>query len=128
MNHDFIPVKNELSKILEEFKKNPKLMGFYPKSAGWDNIVLNVENLEDVAANHFFDDYPALFNLEKIEGHKVREYFQSAPDNMSSCYVVDLHKEFSEYLSHERPEFIERVNSIRSKYNLSPINEDEIYK
>ena len=69
------------------------------------NKKINFENLSDLAGNHLFDDRFYIFNITKIQGHKIREYFQLNFDNYNS--IQEFRKEFSNLLEEENPEYLE---------------------
>ena len=85
-------VKNILTTIITSIIADKKLYNFYPKTTISENKFIP-SGLCDLACNHLFDDRPELFGITKIQGHKVREYFQ---ENTNS-YNLELYKEFSDY-------------------------------
>jgi hypothetical protein len=103
----FEEVKAILGKILLVVKMDRTgLIGF--KSAGIKNTQITVENLADLAGNHLFDDYPALFGISEHEGHVVRSFFQRR-DVCTKAFVDKIRLEFEEFFDPERAEFLEKL-------------------
>lgn len=83
---ELFEIKKSLIKVLRAFHDNRDLMEF-PKTSGYYNRLITPENLSDVAANHFFDDYPEKFGISEKEGHMIRAYFQERDERR---YVIEL--------------------------------------
>jgi hypothetical protein len=111
-------IEKQMKKILQTLQNNRNLLK-YPKTTGFEDTTINVENLEDVAGNHLFDDNPKAFGLSEIDGHKIRAYFQEGSTNYD--FVADLHEKFKNMLKPERSEYLNRVNKIREKKGLGMI-------
>jgi len=112
-------IEQQMKKVLQTLQNNRSLLK-YPKTSGFEDTTINVENLEDVAGNHLFDDHPKAFGLSEIDGHKIRAYFQEGCVNYN--FVADLHEKFKDILESERHEYLNRVNKIRAKKGLEPIS------
>jgi hypothetical protein len=120
---NFLEIEPLLERLLKTISKNRMLI-IGPKSAGFSDIAITAENLEDMAGNHFFDDYPHKYNITKMEGHRLRAFFQEGSSNYN--FVTDLHKRFHNIMEPERDEYIKRVNNRRIIYGLAPINKKDI--
>lgn len=81
-----------LSKILTAIQKDRTLLTYYPKT-NLRSSQITVRNLEDLAGNHLFDDHPELFRITKMEGKRVRAFFQSHCTKRAQLNSV-LRKEF----------------------------------
>ena len=112
-------IEQQMKKILQTLQNNRSLLK-YPKTTGFEDTTINVENLEDAAGNHLFDDHPKAFGISEIDGHKVRAYFQEGSTNYD--FVADLHEKFKNMLESERSEYLNRVNKIRAKEGLGSIS------
>ena len=111
----FPEIKEPLTKILQKLNSNKELLN---RLAHLRN--LTVENLEAMAGDHIFDDYPELFDITKQEGLEIRAYF-SDPENMLGISVLRLHQEF-QHLERERKEYIDSINNHRRYKSLEHIN------
>lgn len=69
-------IEELLWKVLKVFQKDRTLL-IGPKLSGINNQEITVDNLRDLAGNHLFDDAPEKFGITKIDGHKIRAYFQA---------------------------------------------------
>lgn len=121
----FLEIEPLLERLLKTISKNRTLL-IGPKTAGFSDIAINAENLEDMAGNHFFDDFPYKYNITKMEGHKLRAFFQEGANNYN--FVTDLHKRFPSIMESEREEYIERINMRRRNYGYGPINKKDIIR
>lgn len=82
-------IENILRKVLEAFNKDRTLLiGF--KESGINNQEITANNLCDLAGNHLFDDFPEKFGITNLEGHKIREYFQSVFQMNKSTQTEEL--------------------------------------
>ncbi len=119
----FLEIEPLFERLLDTISKNRILM-IGPKSAGYSDISITAENLEDMAGNHFFDDYPYKYNITQMEGHKLRAFFQEG--SSSYDFVTDLHKRFSNIMEPEREEYVERINMRRRNCGFSSINKKDV--
>ncbi len=110
-------IKKPLKKVLEAMDKDRSLLIKYTKSTPSDDKRITAENLGDLAGNHLFDDNPELFGISKIEGHKIRAYFQMTDYLIrKSHFVFELHKEFPDLMEPEREEYIQRIEKEKNTY------------
>ena len=80
-----------------------------------DNVC--VESLETAASNHLFDDNADQLGIDKIDGHRIRAYFQRSGVRPQTYELVhELHAAFD--LSRESGEFMEYVNKMRERDGL----------
>lgn len=103
-----------LHKIMPQLKKAISALQTKPDLWGGDgsNRKLNVEVLEEIAANHIFDDFHDTLGITERNGLRIREYFMDTPQRAYQ-FVVDLHKAFPS-LANETAEYVGRVNYYRS--------------
>ncbi len=102
-------VKTEFEKILQVIKKDRSLLEYYLGAKGLIKKI-NVENIANIACNHLFDDFPELFGITKLEGHKIREYFHNCnPYDFTS----QLHNAFPDFFEEETPEYLEHVRGFQ---------------
>ena len=98
-----------MKKIFGVFYKNRELLTEYPKTnSGEKNIT--VQNLEDLAGNHLFDDHPELFGISKIEGHKIRAYFQERA--WDGCSVTGMYENFADFLEGENEDYLKKIDFV----------------
>lgn len=110
-------IKKPLKKVLTAIKKDRSLLLKYPKSTLNDNQRITAENLEDLAGNHLFDDHPEWFGISKIEGHKIRAYFQMTDYIIrDSHYVFELHERFPDLMEPERKGYMQRIEKEKNTY------------
>lgn len=105
-------ILDPIERLLKAIQNDRNLL-IGPKTAGFGDQRITVENLEDAAGNHFFDDNPGLYNITKMEAHKIRGYFQEGC--ITYNFVVELHKAFPNIIEEERKEYIKRINRCREK-------------
>jgi hypothetical protein len=117
---DMFEVQKLMEKILSVLHENRNLLVF-PKTSGLSNKVINVENLEDVAGNHLFDDFYRYFEITQKEGHYIRAFFQEGAVKNNYDFVQNLHNRFKNLLEPERQEYLDRINKIRSEKGLGLI-------
>lgn len=117
-----VEIKSELKKVLQAIQKNRALLSLseFPKTASFDSQVITVENLEDLACNHLFDDKPGLFGITELEGNKIRAYFQEG--SISYDFVPELRRAFPNVFERERREYLDRINEFRANKELGPIS------
>ena len=72
-----------------------------------DRNKITVQNLEIVADNHLFDDFPELFGITKLEGHTFREYFQINGEKKS---ILAIREKFPNFFDEENDEFIAELH------------------
>jgi hypothetical protein len=97
----------QLKKAISALQTKPDLWG-----GDGSNRKLNVEVLEEIAANHLFDGFPGLLGITAQDGLCIMSYFQDV-STRSYQFVIDLHKKFPT-LANERQEYVGRVNYYRS--------------
>jgi hypothetical protein len=109
-------------KIMPQMKKAISALQAKPDLWGGDgsNRKLNVEVLEEIAANHLFDKLHDLLGITERNGLCIMAYFQDVSAR-SYQFVVDLHKAFPS-LANERQEYVSRVNYYRSLHRLPQVN------
>ena len=117
-----VEIRNKFEKVLKAIQNDRSLLCKYPKTTGFDNKRITVENLDDLAGNHLFDDQPKLFGISKLEGHKIRAYFQGGHINGHHDFVPKLHREFPDVFDEERQEYLNRINGYRVNKGLEPIS------
>lgn len=120
--------KNALEKALRAIQKDRNLLCHpdFPKNSGFDDKRITAENLSDLASNHLFDDEPKLFGITKLDGHRIRAYFQRGQTQADNAplygFITELREIFPGIFEPERQEYLDDVNEIRKKYKLSPIS------
>ena len=115
----FPEIRNEMEQVLKMIDENRSILEkYFPDSGGPDKRI-TAEKLEGLAGDHLFDDYPRLFDIRKIDGHKIRAYFQDGATNYD--FVSELHEAFPDIMETEREEYLEKVNEIRNNRNLESI-------
>jgi hypothetical protein len=98
----------QLKKAISALQAKPDLWG-----GDGSNRKLNVEVLEEIAANHLFDKCHDLWGITERNGLCITAYFQDFTTQRSYQFVIDLHKKFPT-LANERQEYVGRVNYYRS--------------
>ncbi|MBI2574502.1 hypothetical protein HYV82_01305 [Candidatus Woesearchaeota archaeon] len=116
---DVTEVRADLAIVLEAIQRDRTLLSRYWKTTGQGNQMITVENLEDLAGNHLFDDHPEWFGIEKMGAHRIRAYFQMGVDDHN--FLLELYKEFPDILEGERTRYLERINDYRERIGLAPI-------
>lgn len=118
--------KKALEKVLQAIQKDRNLLCHpdFPKNSGFDDKRITAENLSDLASNHLFDDEPKLFGITKLDGHKIRAYFQRGQTNDARLYmfIIELREMFPGVFEPERPEYLDDINEIRQRHGLPPIS------
>ncbi|MBI2124206.1 hypothetical protein HYT92_00270 [Candidatus Pacearchaeota archaeon] len=109
--------------VLKTFQQDRTLLNKYPGSV---NQRITAENIENLAANHLFDDCPKWFGISKLEGHKIRAYFQEGVRDYN--FVFELYKNFPGIFEGERQEYANRMNRYRMHSGLKPFSEKAIKK
>ena len=73
-------IKKILKNIIHAIMLSGKAEEAYFKGIphSYEHEGFNYYHLADAAGNHLFDEYPELYDLTKIEGHKIREFFQTS--------------------------------------------------
>ena len=117
-------VKSDFEKVLQAIQMNRTLLSRQIKTTGFSDQRITVENLEDLAGNHLFDDEPTLFGITELGGHKIRAYFQEGYAR-NYDFVLELHNAFPNVFEEERQEYLNRINNHRINQKLEPI---QIYK
>jgi hypothetical protein len=84
--------KQALEIVIKKIINNKDLYDYYNRTKNDNYDKFTVEGLADLACNHLFDDYPELFGITKLQGHKIREYFHN-----NRGYVQEVKKEFPDY-------------------------------
>ena len=97
-------IKEPMEKVLIALHKDKS---FLKKMVG-DNQRITAENICEWACNHLFNDHPEQFNITKIEGFKIREYFHGEALK-NHTYVNELRKTFPEYMEPERERFLKEI-------------------
>jgi len=113
---------DEMTQVLKVIQKDRSLLTKYPKTAGLYDQRITVENLECLAGNHLFDDYPEWFDITEMEGKRIRAYFQMGAVSRNYDFVVELHKEFPDIFERERQEYLDGINKYRVSRGLKPIS------
>src|SRR3989338_257376 len=108
-------IKNEMNRVLKTFQQDRTLLNKYPGSV---NKRITAENLENLAGNHLFDDYPEWFDITKFEGHKIRAYFQEGAIDYN--FVFELYENFPSIFEGERQKYTDRMNYYRVLSGLKP--------
>lgn len=111
-------IKDIMNRVLKAIQKDRRLLCLRPKTTGWEDKRITIENLECLAGNHLFDDHPELFEITKNEGHKIRAYFQARSGNGNYSFFPELRKEFPDMFESERQEYLNRINSFRNSLRL----------
>lgn len=109
-------VKNVLVKIFQIFKEDPEKLTNLPVFYGGkkDERAYTVENLENLACNHLFDDHPTAFRITELEGYIIRHYFCVGAETYD--FVKDLRKEFPDFFKQlESQEYLEEIVNYRRK-------------
>jgi len=114
-----------MAKVIDAIQKNPEkltntnfLGPLY--SFRHDETAFTVENLENVASNHLFDDNPSLFGITLHEGYTIRHCFIVGADTYA--FVNELRQKFPDFFKiPESPEYSDWVNSRRKSHGLKPI-------
>lgn len=105
----FFDVKEPMKKALEAIQKDRSLLSKYPKTTGFEDQRITIENLEALAGNHLFDEHPEWFGITEMDGHKIRAYFQEGAAKQYD-FIPELLNEFSSILESERPEYVQKIN------------------
>ena len=84
--------KNALEKALQAIQKDRNLLCHpdFPKGTGFDDRRITAENLSDLASNHLFDEEPNLFGITKLDGWKIRSYFQRGQMDSKYNFILEL--------------------------------------
>ncbi len=116
-------IQNALEKVVESIKKDKSLLSpeFIIYAGKNDSRRYTVENFENLAVNHLFDDFPHLFNITQREGYGIRWYFMDCALKNNYSFVQELHQLFPDFFVEESPEYLLSVNSYRRKNGLSEI-------
>lgn len=108
----FVEIEPILEKVIKSIIADRTLLTGWKTSGTYNNCV-TAENLEDAAANHFFDDYPETYGITEKEGHMLRAYFQKGCKDYD--FVIEIHRKFHDLMDEERKEYLDRINR-RRKY------------
>ncbi len=113
----FETIKKPLGRVLRVIYKDRSKFKFIfnPKN------VITAEKLEQAAGNHMFSESYKILDITKIEGHKIRNYFNCVAGN-GKQYIIDLHETFPEIMDSENPKYMEDVNKYRKSLGLEKIN------
>jgi hypothetical protein len=104
-----------LEKALSKIYEDRSLLRGCPSTRGDD--IICVENLADWSGNHLFDDHPEDFDLDDLEGHRIRAYFQTNGSRVNTHDHIETRRSvlrevygyFPHYLEGERKEYLERL-------------------
>ena len=117
----FFDVKEPMKKVLEAIQSDRSLLIKYPKTTGFDDKRITIENLEALAGNHEFDDRPEWFGITRIDGHTIRAYFQEGSARQYD-FIPELLEAFPVYFELERKEYIQKINGYMQDKGLKPIS------
>jgi len=111
-----------LHKIMPQLKKAISALQTKPDLWGGDgNRKLNVEVLEEIAANHLFDKLHDSLGITERAGLSIWSYFQDLGAPRLYQFVVELHKAFPS-LANESAEYVSCVNYYRSLNRLPKVD------
>lgn len=106
--------REALKKVLLVLVNEPSLLKGY-----FGNGKFTIQNVANMSCNHFFDDHPEKFGIEKVEGHIIREYWHNVPEKQWQSEIGDL---FSNITVEER---CKQLSQLDLKYNdLTYIKDD----
>ena len=111
------------TKVFSDIEKNPsKITNTDVLYCGkTDERAFTVENIENLACNHLFDDHPELFNITELEGCIIRHYFQVGVQTFD--FVKDLRQKYPHFFKQsESKQYLDSINSRRKLYKLEPIS------
>lgn len=117
----FFDVKEPVKKALEAIQKDRGLLSKYPKTTGFEDKRITIENLDVLAGWHAFDNHPEWFGITEMDGHTIRAYFREGVFQ-DYGFIPELLKEFSGILESERPEYMQKINRYRQDKGLVPIS------
>ena len=117
----FFDVKEPMKKALEAIQRDRSLLSKYPKTTGFDDKRITIENLEALAGNHEFDEHPEWFGITRIDGHTIRTYFQEGEAGQYD-FIPELLEAFPIYFEPERQEYIQKINGYRQDKGLKAIS------
>ncbi len=111
-------IKDIINRVLKAIQKDRTLLSVKPKTTGFEDQRITIENLDCLAGNHLFDDHPELFGITKQEGYKVRQYFQESSIKRNYIFLTELRKEFPTIFEDERQEYLDKINSYRKSLGI----------
>lgn len=98
-----------IKKLKGKFREEYVKASFpYCRCKSRDGNKFTVLGLCDLASNHLFDDLPYLFGISELEGHKIREYFQSPREIEEN--IKEMYKEFPGVFEGESRRYIDWKN------------------
>lgn len=110
----FEKIKEPLEKVLRVLNKDRgKLQYGQPRES------ITAQSLDSAIGNHMCDDHPEWFGITELEGHKIREYFQTNGIYYGwRDYIIFLHRNFPDLMDEEDPDYIKQTNYERKRQGL----------
>jgi hypothetical protein len=104
-----------MTKVLESFQRDRTLLSYGGTKPGQ----ITVERLTTLANWHLFDNEPDWFGIEKIEGHRIRYYFETGKSKWD--IIPELYETFPGVFDGESQDFMDRINFMRERQSLEPL-------